>query len=167
MSELDLIWRVLIHHNSEKFWVRKLHFKCLTRTAYHFLGYLRSVSSSWWNAYSSSSPHGCSLPNQKSYRPCPSARGGSHQPPRFFPCSVSVKTSSGWKICWLILLDQNQTNSITSFSVLRCCKQHFSFSYYPFLWFLQSHTGPHWLHGGLPDVASSWKFQQVWHKNII
>lgn len=59
-----------------------------------FSGYLRSVSSSWWNAYSSSSPHVCSLPNQRSYRPCPSAHGGSLQPPRFSPCSVSMKKQS-------------------------------------------------------------------------
>lgn len=140
---------------------------CLTRAACHFSGYLRSVLNSWWNAYSYSSPHGCSLPNQRSYRPFPSARGGSHQPPRFSLCSVSAKTCGCWKVCWLILLGQNQTIFMSRFSVFRCCKQHFSFSHHPFLWFLQSHTGPHWLHGGLPDVASSWKFQQVWHENII
>lgn len=79
---------------SKKLRVRKLHCERLSRTACHFSGYLRSVLSSWWNAYSSSSPHGCSLPNQRSYRPCPSAHGGSHQPPRFSPCSVSTKPSA-------------------------------------------------------------------------
>lgn len=79
---------------SKKHRVRKHHCERLSRTACHFSGYLRSVLSSWWNAYSSSSPHGCSLLNQRSYRPCPSAHGGSHQPPRFSPCSVSTKTNA-------------------------------------------------------------------------
>lgn len=82
------------HHNGKKLRIRKLRCECLTRTACHFSGYLRSVLSSWWNAYSSSSPRGCSLPNQRSCRPCPSAHGGSRQPPRFYPCSVSMKTNA-------------------------------------------------------------------------
>lgn len=144
---------------------------------FHLSGCLRSVSNSWWSACSSSSPPAYFLPNQKSCRPWPNALGGFPQPLKSFLCLVSTTViATRERLEKVKMLSHNilqlnlnkKKKKILHWSCFnRCCKQHFLSPYRPFHWFLQPNPGPHRLYGGLPHVAGSRKFKQVWQQKYI